>query len=357
MRKLVALLALILLLGGCAVDVPGPLAGDVEPSVDLSQADAPPPRSDLADVIERVLPSVVNVRVSGIDCSSGADISGEGSGVVIDADGIILTNSHVVRGATHVEVVLNGQSDPLEGRVLGAVTEKDLAVVKVDAEDLTPIELGRSSRLRLGDDLVAIGFPLGLGGATVTRGIVSATDRTIELGPGEALEGLLQTDAAINPGNSGGALIDAAGRLVGINTAAAQASQAENIGFAIAIDTALPVIDEILTQPPGERAWLGVYLQAISSESDALRLGLPSGTRGVLIVDVFSGSPAASAGLTQGDTITTIEGEAITSLEDLTRALNGHDPGDVVSVTVVNASGDRTVKAKLEVRPSDEVCG
>ncbi len=354
--KLISFLGASVLLASCAVDVPDPLAGGPEPSVQLTQSDPLPPHSPLADVIQEVLPSVVNVRVSGIDCTSGGQLQAEGSGVVIERDGIILTNNHVVQGAVDVEIVFNDGREPLKGRVLGAVKEKDLAVVKVEADDLQPIELGRSSSLRLGDDLVAIGFPLGLGGPTVTRGIVSATDRTIELGAGEALEGLLQTDAAINPGNSGGALIDSAGRLVGINTAAAQASQAENIGFAIAIDTALPVVEEIINEPPGDRAWLGVYLQAITSDSDALRLGLPSGTQGVLIVDVFSSSPAEAAGLGAGEAITEIEGQPITSLEDLTRTLAVHDPGEVVSVKLVSASGDRTVEVELDVRPPDEVC-
>src|SRR5215210_8564578 len=184
----------------------------------------------IADAVERVLPSVVNVRT--LTFGGG---KGEGSGVVLDRGGIIITNNHVIEGTTKVTVAFNDGKHvrPLPGTVIGTAAERDLAVIRVRATDLVPLALGRSSSLRLGDPVIALGYPLGFGGPTVTQGIVSGLDRTVEA-DGPRLEGLLQTDAAINPGNSGGALVDRAGRLVGINTA--KAGSADNIGFAIAID-------------------------------------------------------------------------------------------------------------------------
>jgi putative serine protease PepD len=225
-------------------------------------------------------------------------------------------------------------------------------VLRVQANDLRPIPFGRSSELRLGDDLLAIGFPLGLGGPTVTRGIVSGLNRTISPEDGPTLEGLLQTDAAINPGNSGGALVDSAGRLIGINTAAASAGAAENVGFAIAIDEARPVIDEIRSKPPDRRAWLGVAVGSVSTDEDAAQLGLDPSTRGAVIVSVVPTGPAAKAGLHEGDVITSVDGKAIGSASDLTKALSKLDPGDQVTVEVVDPLGPRRATLKLARRPA-----
>lgn len=330
-----------------------PLFGDRtdNDAVDIDQTDAAPPRSPLADVVADALPSVVNVKVTSLN-SAGLG-RGEGSGVVIDEDGVILTNFHVVRGAVNVEVVFNDDHGRMTGRVIGGIPERDLAVIRVEADDLDPIDIGRSSNLRLGDDVVAIGFPLGLGGSpTVTKGIVSALDRSIDAGEESLrLEGLLQTDAAINPGNSGGALIDRAGRLVGVNTAAATASAAENIGFAIAIDEALPVIREILSEPPEERAWLGVSIASVDTSTDALQLGLDPEVRGAAITLVFPDNPALEAGLEAGDVIVSLGGRSVESAEDLTDALSRFDPGDEVEVVITNAEGTRTVEVTLAQRP------
>ena len=204
-----------------------------------------------------MLPSVVYVRTTVVGGGNG-----EGSGVVVDRAGIIVTNNHVVEGANEIEITFNDgrHRRPLVGTVIGTAAERDLAVVRVAARDLVPIRIARSSSLRLGDDVIAVGYPLGLGGPTVTSGIVSGLNRTVEPGDGPRLEGLLQTDAAINPGNSGGALVDRAGRLVGINTAAGRGDAAENIGFAIEIDAALPIIEEIRSEPEATRAWLGISI-------------------------------------------------------------------------------------------------
>ena len=232
---LVVLVAAALVAGACDLSIRSNRADtppDLEPLPDVTfdQSDQRPPASDVADVIQEVLPSVVNVRVTALqpDILTG-DIEegrGQGSGVIIDKRGVIVTNNHVVQQATEVTVVLH-DGRRLEGTVVDTNPEHDLAVVRVDADDLTPIEFGRASSLRLGDEVLAIGFPLGLtGGPTVTQGIVSAEDRTIEVGntaAGESIEltGLIQTDAAINPGNSGCALVDLNVRLIGIYTSAA----------------------------------------------------------------------------------------------------------------------------------------
>jgi S1-C subfamily serine protease len=206
----------------------------------------------LADTISRTMDSIVSVRtvteVSQLGSPFGSQVEGEGSGVVIASDGLILTNAHVVENATQIEVTTADGDHTMDATVVGSDADHDLALLRVDSEDLTAITIGSSEDLELGDPLIALGYPLGLG-PTATQGIVSGLNRTIQVGDGafdaSELTGLLQTDAAINPGNSGGALIDSDGRLIGINTAAASASSAENIGFAVAIDEAVPIIESL----------------------------------------------------------------------------------------------------------------
>ena len=203
----------------------------------------------LADTISKAMDSIVSVRAVTEAGPFGGQSEGEGSGVVIRSDGYILTNAHVIEGASEIEITTANDDRALDATVVGSDPEHDLAILKVADDDLSAITIGRSDELELGDSVVALGYPLGLG-STATRGIVSGLDRTIQVGDGPfdatELTGLLQTDAAINPGNSGGALIDAEGRLIGINTAAASASSAENVGFALAIDEALPIVENLL---------------------------------------------------------------------------------------------------------------
>ena len=328
------------------------------PRMTIESSDLAPPHSKVSDVVEKVLPSVVNVRVTAIT-QDGFGLHqgrGEGSGVVIDRSGIIVTNNHVVENATKVTVVFNdGVHGRMAGTVVDTVPDRDLAIVRVDADDLDPIAIGVSEKLRPGDGVIALGYPLGLGGSTVTQGIVSATSRTIQVpitgGRTHTLQGLLQTDAAINPGNSGGALIDLNGRLVGINSAAAQASAAENIGFAIAIDSALPVINEILTQPREQQAWLGVFLDTVDAAGSAAQLGLPPDTRGAVVVEVVPGSPAEEAGFEPGEVIVAANGEEITSADDLIQTLIDRDPGDEVTLDIVAPEGARSQSVTLVARP------
>ena len=360
-RFVIALLAgLVLVASACSIQLEEPGAAEVE-RTPLEQVEETPQHSELSSVIERVLPSVVNVKVESISLSQTGpptEGSGEGSGVVIDPNGIILTNYHVVAGAVEVRVVFTDEREPLEGRVIGGDPDRDLAVIEVDADDLEAIEIGKSGSLKLGDGVVAIGFPLGLGGngssasPTVTSGILSGTERTIEAQGSfgiERLVGLLQTDAAINPGNSGGPLIDLDGRLVGINTAVA--GSAENIGFAIAIDEALPIINEILTDPPEEQAWLGVQLGDITSPLIADDLGVPADTEGAVIFGLIPGSPAVEAGLEEGDVVIELNGQGIDSSDSLIERLRRFDPGTRVELSIISATGARTVEVELARRP------
>jgi S1-C subfamily serine protease len=271
---------------------------------------------------------------------------------------VIVTNNHVVAGARTVTVSFNDgkHTRPVPATVIGTAAERDLAILRVKLTDLVPVPLGHSSSMRLGDSVLAIGFPLGLnGGPTVTQGIVSGLDRTVHADGGPSLEGLLQTDAAINPGNSGGPLIDTAGRVVGINTVAA--SSAENVGFAISIDEARPVIDEIRSKPADKRAWMGVTFDSIDSAASAVQIGLAPEIRGSAVIAVFTDSPASKAGLREGDVIVAIDGRTVHSSKDMSRTLGRHAPGDKVVLDVVDKSGPRRATVTLGKRPATAAGG
>jgi len=366
LRFLFLLTALALALPACSISVSLGDRGDDDeirggPPVTLEQSTERVESSSVAEVVKRSLPSVVNVKVVGLDESFGGDETrAQGSGVIIDDAGYIVTNNHVIEGAAEVEVVFTDESlddRRTKGRVIGTDPAKDLAVIKVEAEGLRAIRLGTEDGLRLGDEVIALGFPLGLGGATVTAGIVSAKERDIAVGGGggfgqERLDGVLQTDAAINPGNSGGALVDSAGRLVGINTAAAAASSAENVGFAISIDTALPIIESIIENPAEKRSWLGV---SIGDPADP-RLeeefeDVEDETKGAGLVEVFPDGPADKAGIEPGEVIVAIEGREVGSPRALTQVLIDFDPGEEVTVSLVGPDGEREVDVELEERP------
>jgi S1-C subfamily serine protease len=311
-------------------------------------ANAPAPASGTADIVARVLPGVVNVKTIGLD---GRRV--EASGVVIDRHGVIVTNNHVVRGARSLTVSFNDgrHEKPVRATVLGTAASRDLAIIQVKLDDLIPVPLGRSSALRLGDSVLAIGFPLDLGGGpTVTEGIVSGLDRTVHADDGPDLQGLLQTDAAINPGNSGGALVNAAGKLIGINTIAA--TGAENIGFAIAIDGARSVIDQLRSKRGGSQAWIGVTFDSVSSSAAAVQLGLQPETRGAAVVAVFSATPASRAGLQEGDVVVAVDGKAVRSAADMNKAVASHGAGASLVLDVVDQSGPRRATVKVVRRPT-----
>jgi S1-C subfamily serine protease len=302
----------------------------------------------IPDVVAKVVPSVVNVRTVGFNGDKG-----EASGVVIDRAGLIVTNFHVVRGARTLTVTFTDgrHRKAVRATVLGTAENRDLAIIHVPLNDLVPIALGRSAALRLGDTVITVGFPLNLGGGpTVTDGIISGLDRTVTAQTGPELHGMLQTDAAINPGNSGGALVDATGRLIGINTIAA--SGAENVGFAISIDSARSVIDEIRTKPASNQAWIGATLASITSASAAVQIGLQPTARGAAGVAVFKNSPASKGGMHEGDLITSVGTTAVRSAADMARVLSASKPGTSLALGVIDQSGPRRVTVTVVKRPA-----
>ena len=259
---------------------------------------ASPAKQDVSGLISSALPGVVSISVV-LNGGQGA-----GTGFVISSDGQIATNAHVVADASKIEVKF-ADGSTAAASVLGVDRTDDLAVIKVDKAGLTALPLGKSSDLRIGEPVVAIGNALDLtGGPTATEGIVSALDRTIDTNDGEHLTHLLQTDAAINPGNSGGPLLTLDGKVVGINSAGSQ--DAQNIGFAIAIDTARPIVEQLQQGKTVTKAYLGVSTTPVDA-TVAARNGLDI-DHGLLVVDVTADSAAAGAGVQPGDVIVSING-------------------------------------------------
>jgi S1-C subfamily serine protease len=263
----------------------------------------------------------------------------------------VLTNAHVVRGASSITVSLqNGAS--LEGDVVGAIRAADVALVQIDPgnQRLSPVRLGSSDALRVGDDVVAVGNALNLGEApTVTSGIVSATDRSVPAQDGVTLRDLVQTDAAINPGNSGGPLVDASGAVIGVNTAIAQG--AENIGFAIAIDAVKPLIEDIRA---GSVPFLGVATLDLDGIDRDVRENLGADREGALVSEVEPGSGAEAAGLRPRDLIVRIDGEAVTNSADVRALVAAADPGDTVEIRYVRDGDEHTASATLGSRPVED---
>ena len=275
---------------------------------------------------------------------------GVGSGVIFDARGYVLTNNHVVANADRMTVVLpdNRQFD---AQLVGRAPNSDVAIIKIEGDNLPVAALGDSSNVRIGEWVVAIGNALGLpGGPTVTAGVVSAVDRTIGgQGPeGQAqpaMEGLIQTDAAINPGNSGGPLVNLNGEVIGINTATIQG--AEGIGFAVSINQAKGIIDQILN---GQRAaFLGIS-GATVTPAIAARVGLDV-DHGVLVVEVQADGPAAAAGIQPGDVIMSINGTAVNDIDALQRTISNYAPGDEVTVTVHRSGREQQLTVILGESP------
>jgi S1-C subfamily serine protease len=293
-----------------------------------------------------------------------------GSGFVIDSEGYILTNAHVVQGASDIQVQFSDKKD-FRARLVGQDASNDVALLKVDApkEELSPIPLGDSSKVHVGDPVVAIGNPFGLD-RTVTTGIISALQRKLEAPNGFTISDVIQTDAAINPGNSGGPLIDANGRVIGINSQIQTAGGGGNIGigFAVPIDKAEEIAAKLKKEGKVRHALLGVSGITIdSSLSD--KLNLPA-SKGVL-VQVVSG-PAEKAGIRAGDTqitidgqdimlggdvITELDGQAIDSMDEVVKLVERKKPGDEVTLKVIRGANSRTVKVKLGERPQNLAAG
>ncbi|MFG1944298.1 S1C family serine protease [Nonomuraea sp. NPDC048826] len=317
------------------VSAPNPTFSQASTSLTVSQ------------VAEKVQPSVVMIQGS----------SGEGSGVVLSADGLILTNNHVVEGAAQGGRMTVKFSDgkSATASVIGTDPATDLAVIRAeDVSGLSPAALGDSDQLKVGDSVLALGSPLGLQGS-VTLGIVSALDRTLNVGgeqeqapPGwprqgggggaTTIGGAIQTDAAINPGNSGGALVNAAGQVVGINTAIATAGSSGSIGlgFAIPINTAKHVSDQLISTGKVTHAFLGVSVTNATGD-----------VPGALVRQITAGSPAEKAGLRSADLITKINGKAVDSGDDVVGQIRGFKPGQQVQITYMRDGVEKTVNATL----------
>lgn len=301
-------------------------------------------------VTEKAMPSVVGITTTVMSShnmfSIPTESEGVGTGIVVDSNGYILTNSHVISDgqAKSVNVLFNGGSS-IDGNVIWYDSQLDLAIVKVNKEGLTPAELGNSDKVSIGDIAVAIGNPLGLDlQRTVTQGIISGLDRTIKTEQA-TMTGLIQTDASINSGNSGGPLLNESGQVVGINTA--KTSEGESLGFAIPINQAKKIIESVIKDGNYERVTLGIKgYDASTYAAYAQSQGKQIATdKGAFVGEVVSGSPARKAGIKAGDIIIKLGDTELASMSDLTKCLYGYKSGDSTTI-VVNRDG-KEMKLKV----------
>jgi serine protease Do len=319
-------------------------------------------QQSLADVVERVLPSVVSIRSTRVAQQAGGPMGlffgappesrkqeGLGSGVVLSADGFIITNNHVIEGADEVLVRTNDDRE-WSAKIVGADAKSDIALLKLegDVQGLTPVKVGDSGALRLGETVLAVGNPFGVG-QTVTMGIVSAKDRA-DMGIVD-YEDFIQTDAAINPGNSGGALINTRGELVGINTAILSRSGGNmGIGFAIPTNMAVPILEALKTEGKVTRGYLGAELQEVTPDlREAMGLGQASG---VLIANVVPDGPAKKAGILSGDLVTHVGGKPVHSMGQLRNLVAGHGSGKPLELSVIRGGRSLRIQAVLGTLPS-----
>jgi len=349
-------------------------------SLKLADANAGPSRNSYAPVLKSVLPAVVNISSSKVvrarsespegmmpffrQFFGGEDGQGNfgspqprdyrekslGSGVVVSPEGYILTNNHVVDGATDVRVTLSDKRE-FQGRVVGTDPKTDVAVLKIEASKLLPITIGDSAKAEVGDTVLAIGDPFGVG-ETVTKGIISATGRG-NLGI-EDYEDFIQTDAPINPGNSGGALINDRGELIGINTAIISHGSGGNqgIGFAVPSNLARTVMEEILKNGKVTRAYLGIFPQDVTP-AIAKAFG-EKDPGGVLVGDVSPNSPAHAAGLQRGDIILEVNGKPMTDSNQLRMTISMMQPGSEAKLKVVHDGRQRELTIKLHELPTEQ---
>jgi len=350
---------------------------------DVAQAAAPPMVKEdrgglpsLAPMLKSVLPSVVNISSRGRvkvenplmqspffndpffrrffgepEAPEYQEMQSLGSGVIVDsAKGYVLTNAHVVKGAEEVTVTLMDDRE-FKAKVVGVDDDTDIAVLKINADKLSAINLGDSDQLQVGDFVVAIGNPFGLH-QTVTSGIVSALGRS-GIGNPDQFEDFIQTDASINPGNSGGALVDMAGRLVGINTAILSQSGGNiGIGFAIPVNITKQVMEQIIKYGKINRGRLGVIVQNLTPDlAKALKLNL---TQGVVITKVQPGTPAAKAGLKAGDVIVGVNGRKVESYRDLRNTIGLLRVGDALTLEVVRNGNRETIRTSVGAAPQEQ---
>ena len=366
MRRLLVPITLLAVLGTACTFTVGSKspssssAASSSPASTFNDAPLPAGREPIENVVKRVLPAVVNVTTDLFETRGGGQ--GVGTGFVVRSDGVIITNCHVVEQANKI-TVFTSDADPkqFDARVIGSDCLHDLAVLKIDATGMPTVSLGSSDDLQLGQRVVALGYALALeGGPTVTSGIVSSLNRTITAqDPNCAIEtcgsnltrtysNVIQTDAAINHGNSGGPLVNMQGQVVGINSAGDDS--AENIGFAIAIDSVKQTLIDAEHDPLGRAAYLGVSTKDVTSDL-AFQLNLTV-DKGAYVVDTPSDGPAQAAGIRAGDVIVSIDGKDVATAVDVGQILDSLDPGQRVAVEVVGTDGTRrTVDVTLASRP------
>lgn len=341
--------------------------GSVSSTVNLSEYS-----NTAISVANKVLPSVVSIEIEysvsspsfygyGFGSGSGRDsntstATASGSGVIITSDGYILTNNHVVNEessssyyqvstANKISVHLYNDDKAYEATIVGTDDVTDLAILKIDAKDLTAAELGDSSKVTVGEFAMAVGNPLEMDN-TVTAGIISALNREITDSDNTSYK-LIQTDAAINAGNSGGALVNADGKVIGINTLKLSGDAVEGIGFAIPINDTLEIIDQLITYNKVKRPYLGISGSDVSEESSKY-YEIP---QGILVNSVEEKGPADVAGMKKGDIITKIDDKIVTSMTELTKEKNNHKIGDTVSITVYRNGKNKKLTLKLGENP------
>jgi S1-C subfamily serine protease len=304
---------------------------------------------DTINMLEYVSKSVVHINTVQVVrdyYNRRMPLKGSGSGFILEANGHIVTNAHVVRQAGKIGVVL-WDNKLVEGVILGSCRSIDIALVKIDSEDLLVAQLGDSDKIRDGQSVYAIGNPFGLeGGPTVTRGVISALDRSIQSREA-SLTGLVQTDASINPGNSGGPLVDTKGRVIAINTAIIP--YAQGIGFAIPINTVMDCVEQIKTHGKGMSPWIGIYGVTVTPQvASYYNLGVQSG---VLITNVVPGSPAQKASIASGDVIIAVNEASVKTIQGLKAEIDKRKIGDRARFTLARGSQRGTVELLIEGSP------
>ncbi len=343
-----------------------------EPAVTVKQVEPTPSvqRQNItsySDAAKKAMPSVVNIFTSKESPADNSQFSDDplfrhffgdqfndipqrenslGSGVIVTADGLILTNHHVIEAADEIEIALaDGRTVP--ARIVGSDPETDLAVLKVDMKDLPAVTFGHSDKLNIGDVVLAIGNPFGVGQA-VTQGIVSALGRN-HLGI-NTFENFIQTDAPINPGNSGGALVDTQGNLVGINSAIySRSGGSMGIGFAIPVSLAQQVMEQIIRQGGVTRGWIGIEAQDITPElAESFKL---KEIRGALIAGVMRGGPADKAGIKPGDILLEVNGSIVMDSSDMLNLISSLKPGQPATVKIVRNQAEIKLSIPIGKRP------
>jgi len=366
----IVLLLLTLVIGTTSCVLPVPITPTAPPENETPATQTPGPPIDkgwsppqpktesptlpsIADVVEEVYPSVVAITTETVTLDifrTPRTQKGAGSGWIIDKDGIIVTNNHVVEGAKKVTVELSdGRIFEAEPKNIHTDQFTDLAVIKIDATDLPAASVGDSTQLRVGDWVVAIGNPLGQG-IRAKEGTVSGLKVSLDVDEGQTLGDLIETSAAINPGNSGGPLVNMKAEVIGITSAKIAAVGVEGLGYAISTKTAIPIIEQLIKQGYVIRPWLGVTLYTVD-QYVAMVNRLPV-SKGAVVVYIKPGSPAAQTGLQKLDVITKFKGKEITTAEEVINAIHDSEIGEEIMITFVRGQETKTTTARLIQSPS-----